>query len=79
MYRIFDGKQLETSLLAKIPRLSSLDFIIKSFVVDKSPIEIETFRSPTWQQFNPVVYSFDIEAQQHMIFTTPYKSKTIDY
>ncbi|CAF1462369.1 unnamed protein product [Rotaria sordida] len=74
MFRGVDGKRLEQSLLDKMPRLSSLDLIIHSTVADSDPLEIETFQSFTWKQFNPIVYWNDSYAHQHTIFTLPYKS-----
>jgi hypothetical protein len=77
MYYTVDGKRLENGLLKKTPRLSSLDLIVFSALGDTDPIEIETFQSFTWQQFNPVVYWNDVSTQQHTIFTLPYKSGTV--
>ncbi|CAF0809366.1 unnamed protein product [Rotaria sp. Silwood1] len=78
-YYLFDGKQLEHRLLDKMPRLSSLDLIIFSPLVGNDPIEIETFQSFAWQQFNPIAYWNDVHAKQHMIFTLPYKSDQFEY
>ncbi|CAF1210800.1 unnamed protein product [Rotaria sp. Silwood1] len=78
-YYLFDGKRLEHGLLEKMPRLSSLDLIIFSPLVDNDPIEIETFQSFAWQNFNPIVYWNDVRAQQYMLFTLPYKSDHFDY
>lgn len=72
-YRAIDGSQLEQAVLNKLPRLSSIDLIIVSSLVDSEPIEIETFQNFTWQQFKPVLYWYDIQAKQHMLFTLPYK------
>jgi hypothetical protein len=77
MYNTVDGTQLERELLDKMPRLSSLDLIIFSAVSDRDPIEIETFQSFTWENFNPVAYWYDSYAQQHMLFTLPYKSDRV--
>lgn len=77
MYRTVNGTQLERGLLDKMSRLLSLDLIIFSGANYDDPIEIETFQSFTWQQFNPVVYWYDIHAQQHMLFTLPYRSDRV--
>jgi hypothetical protein len=77
MYYTIDGTRLERELLDKMPHLSSFDLIIFSAACDDDPIEIETFQSFTWQQFNPVGYWNDIHAQQHTIFTLPYKSDRV--
>ncbi|CAF0994391.1 unnamed protein product [Adineta steineri] len=74
MYYIIDGKRLENGLLNKMPCLSSLDIIIHSTAVYSNPLDIETFRSTTWQKFNPVIYWNDTHAHQKTIFTLPYKS-----
>ncbi|CAF3822933.1 unnamed protein product [Rotaria sordida] len=78
-YHLFDGKRLEHGILDKMPRLSSLNLIIFSSLVDNDPIEIETFQSFTWQNFNPIVYWNDVRAQQHTLFTLPYKSDKFEY
>jgi hypothetical protein len=63
-----------------MPRLSSLDLIIFAAVAGDDLIEIETFQSLAWQQFNPVAYWYDIHAQQHTLFTLPYKFNRVrDY
>jgi len=77
MYFTVDGTRLERGLLDKMPRLSSLDLIIFAAVADGDPIEIETFQSFAWQQFNPVAYWYDIHAQEHTLFTLPYKSNRV--
>jgi hypothetical protein len=77
MYYIIDGKRFELGVLEKMPYLSSLDLIIHSTAAYCDPIDIETFRSLTWQKFNPVVYWNDIHAHQHTIFTLPYKSDRV--
>jgi hypothetical protein len=77
MYYTVDGTQLEHAFLDKMPRLSSFDLIIFSEQSADDPMEIETFQSFTWQQFNPVVYWNDVHAQQHTIFTLPYKSDKV--
>jgi hypothetical protein len=77
MYFTVDGARLERALLDKMPRLSSLDLLIFSAVSDDEPIQIETFQSFTWQQLNPIAYWYDVHAQQHMIFTVPYKSNRV--
>ncbi|CAF4298034.1 unnamed protein product [Rotaria sp. Silwood2] len=78
-YYLFDGKGLEHGLLDKMLRLSSLDFIIFSPLASRDPIEIETFQSFAWQNFNPIAYWNDVRAEQHMIFTLPYKSNLFEY
>ena len=70
---VADGTQLEHNLLDKMPRLSSLDLNISSIYVGDDPIQIETFQSFSWEQINPIVYWYDIHAQQHLLFTLPYK------
>ncbi|CAF1569609.1 unnamed protein product [Rotaria magnacalcarata] len=78
-YYVFNGKQLEHVLLDKMPCLSSLHLIIFSPLANDDSIEIETFKSFSWQKFNPIVYWHDVYAQQHMIFTLPYKSDRFQY
>ncbi|CAF4510454.1 unnamed protein product [Rotaria socialis] len=78
-YYVFNGKKLEHVLLDKMPCLSSLDLIIFSPLANEDSIEIETFKSFSWQKFNPIVYWHDVHAQQHMIFTLPYKSDRFEY
>jgi hypothetical protein len=77
MYHKVDGKQLEQQILDKIPHLTTLDLMIFSAPSGVDPTEIETFQSFTWQKFNPVVYWNDVHAQQHTIFTLPYKFDTV--
>ena len=77
MYDTFDGKRLERGILNKLPRLLSLDLIIFSAASGPDPVEIETFQSFTWQQWNPMVYWNDDHAQQHTIVTLPYKSDRV--
>ncbi|CAF4356609.1 unnamed protein product, partial [Adineta steineri] len=79
MYYIIDGKRLENGLLNKMPCLSSLDIIIHSTAVYSNPLDIETFRSTTWQKFNPVIYWNDTHAHQKTIFTLPYKSDRVKF
>jgi len=74
MFLTVDGTRLERKLLDKMPRLASLDLnIFSTFSDEDDPIQIETFKSFTWEQLNPVVYWYDIHAQQHTLFTLPYK------
>ena len=77
MYFVVDGTRLEHNLLDKMPRLSSLRLSISSIYVDDDPIQIETFQSFAWEQINPVVYWHDILAQEHMLFTLPYRSDQV--
>lgn len=77
MHRIVDGTQLEHNLLDKMPRLSSLQLNISSIYVEDEPIQIETFQSFSWEQINPIVYWYDIRAQQHLLFTLPYRSERV--
>ena len=76
-YDTLDGRQLEHALLDNMPRLSSLDLIIFSPMASPVPIEIETFQTCMWQQFNPIAYWNDDRAQQHTTFTLPYKSDRV--
>jgi hypothetical protein len=73
MFLTVDGTRLERNLLDKMPRLTSFNLNIFSTFTDEDPIQIETFQSFTWEQLNPVVYWYDIHAQQHTLFTLPYK------
>ncbi|CAF1215228.1 unnamed protein product [Adineta ricciae] len=74
IYYIIDGKRLQQNVLMKMPRLSSLDLLIHSALTYCDPIDIQTFRSSYWQQFNSIIYWHDIRAHQHTLFTLPYKS-----
>lgn len=73
MHRIINGTQLEHNLLDKMPRLSSLQLNISSIYVEDEPMQIETFQSFSWEQINPIVYWYDVRAQQHLLFTLPYR------
>ena len=77
MYYTVDGQRLERSLLKNMSRLSSFDLIIHSNATCSDPMAIESFQSPAWQQFSPVVYWYDLRAHQQTIFTLPYRSDRV--
>lgn len=77
MHWVIDGTRLEHHLLDKMPRLFSLRLSISSIYVDSDPIQIEPFQTFAWEQINPIVYWYDIHAQQHLLFTLPYRSDKV--
>ena len=77
IYYIIDGKRLERELLDQMPHLSSLDLILHSTATYCDPLDIQTFRNPIWEKYNPVVYCYDLHAHEHTIFTLPYKSDRV--
>lgn len=76
---MIDGKRLENELLDKIPCLRSLNLIIHSILTYCNPIEIETFQSSSWHNFNPIVYWHDVHTHQHTLFTLPYRSNLVKH
>ena len=72
-----DGTRLERNLLEKMPRLTSFNLNIFSTFSEEDSVQIETFQSPAWDRLNPVVYWYDIHAQQHTLFTLPYQSDRV--
>lgn len=79
MFAAVDGHMLEQNFLARMPRLSSFKFFIRSHLRDEHESTIETFQSIAWQRWAPIVYCGDPYTSEQTLFTLPYRSQEVDW